>query len=151
MHPYNPQTELVEYCTRHNIIVQAYASLGGQDCGKKRWKALGGALVERPEVLGIAKKYEKTPAQVLLKWSSQKGYVVIPKSTNVDHLKENLEAVSDSWSLDNDDMTLLASIDKSSQGRGFSSLEDDNEEKGVIDDQTRLCWVRDPLKMLDFD
>mmetsp|Transcript_11579 Transcript_11579/g.17523 ORF Transcript_11579/g.17523 Transcript_11579/m.17523 type:complete len:314 (+) Transcript_11579:324-1265(+) len=151
LHPYNPQTELVDYCKEHNIVVQAYASLGGQDCGKKRWNVLGGRLVERSETLEIAKKHGKTPAQVLLKWSSQQGFVVIPKSTNVDHLKENFEAVAESWSLDDEDMTLLASINKSSAENGSSSVDNDTEEDEVINDQRRLCWVRDPLKMLDFD
>jgi diketogulonate reductase-like aldo/keto reductase len=40
-HPLYPQTELVEYCKKEGIVLQAYASLGGQDTGKKKWKELG--------------------------------------------------------------------------------------------------------------
>lgn len=139
LHPYNPQTELVEYCQKHGIVVEAYASLGGQDSGKKTWNILGGKLVERKEVCDIAEKYQKAPTQVLLKWASKRNIVVIPKSTNVAHLRENLDAVVDkSWSLDDGDMALLASISSSIQ------------DKEKIE-KTRLCWVRDPLKMLDFE
>eukprot|EP00980_Cylindrotheca_fusiformis_P030902 scaffold25611_cov122-Cylindrotheca_fusiformis.AAC.1 len=82
LHPYNPQTELVKYCHQHGIVVQAYASLGGQDSGKKTWKTLGGKLVEREEVKKIAEKHSKTEAQVLLRWATQQKFAVIPKSSN---------------------------------------------------------------------
>ncbi len=140
LHPYNPQTELVEYCKNHGIVVEAYASLGGQDSGKKTWNILGGKLVERKEVIDIATKYKKTTAQVLLKWAVQKGFIVIPKSTKVCHLKENFDAIADTtWILDDNDMIVMASIS--------SGLDEDDGMK----EKTRLCWVRDPLKMLDFD
>lgn len=104
-HPYNPQHELVEYCRKEGIVVQAYASLGGQDCGKKTWNVLGGKLVERKEVVDVAERHQRhrdhgrrmrmTPAQVLLRWATQQGFGVIPKSTNVDHMRMNLEAVAE--------------------------------------------------------
>lgn len=150
LHPYNPQTELVEYCRHHGIIVQAYASLGGQDCGKKRWNVLGGKLVERREVCDIANKHSKTAAQVLLKWATKQGHVVIPKSTCIDHMKENFDAVSDtSWHLDDEDMALIASIDQSKDIDEREST--DLTQTNQINELTRLCWVRDPLKMLDFE
>jgi len=140
LHPYNPQNELVQYCREEDIIVEAYASLGGQDSGKRKWSNLGGKLLERNEVHTIASKHNKTEAQVLLKWATQQGHVVIPKSTKQNHMKENLEAVSDMlWKLDDDDLKSLACLDQS------QVVEGDDVEK------TRLCWVRDPLKMLDFD
>jgi diketogulonate reductase-like aldo/keto reductase len=141
LHPYNPQTELVQYCQRHGIVVQAYASLGGQDSGKKTWKTLGGKLVERDEVKSIAQKYNKTEAQVLLRWAAQQQFGVIPKSSKVEHMHQNLQAVT-SWQgegLDASDLELLASLDLS------KSTDDDVKER------LRLCWVRDPLKMLEFD
>jgi len=137
LHPYNPQTELVEYCKVHGIVIEAYASLGGQDVGKKRWNELGGKLLDRIEVLDIAKKHGKNPAQILLKWAIQQGYIVIPKSTNIDHLRENLEIVDKTWALDDDDMKRMSTLN--------CSKDDTMKEK------SRLCWVRDPLKMLDFE
>jgi len=135
LHPFNPQTELVKYCKSHGIVVEAYASLGGQDSGKKTWRALGGPLLERKEVLDVGLKHKKTPAQVLLRWAMDQGHVVIPKSTRLDHMRENLSAISEGWKggLDDNDNTLLARLDQT----GMSDV--------------RLCWVRDPLKNLDFD
>ena len=157
LHPYNPQTELVAFCRKEGIAVQAYASLGGQDCGKKTWHALGGKLTEREEVKSIAGKYSKTPVQVLLRWATQQGIGVIPKSTNVNHMQMNLEAVSSNvqWDGDGDglsenDMELLNTLDQSYiKSSGDSDDCDHNIMK--VNEKARLCWVRDPLKMLDFE
>jgi diketogulonate reductase-like aldo/keto reductase len=129
------------------FVCIAYVSLGGQDCGKKRWNILGGKLTARTdEECKITRRYGKTEAQVLVKWASQQGYVVIPKSTNAKHLRENLDAAVDiSWILD-DDMSLLDSIDQSKK-----SFEENVHGVKAVNDLTRLCWVRDPLKMLEFE
>jgi diketogulonate reductase-like aldo/keto reductase len=176
LHPYNPQKELVAYCRTEGIVVQAYASLGGQDSGKKTWNILGGRLMEREEVKGIAAKYGKTPAQVLLRWATQQGFGVIPKSTNVEHMRMNLEAVSvkvcddfdvDSnsnsnanvenddeadravLSLSKEDMEILNGLDQSHIQSGDS--DEDGAQRMRANEKARLCWVRDPLKMLDFE
>lgn len=149
VHPYHPQTALIEYCKKEGITVQAYASLGGQDAGKKAWKVLGGRLLDREEVKQIAEKHKLTTAQVLLQWAAVQGFAVIPKSTKVNHMLENLEAVAacggenDSESpkrrLDDADMKLLKKLD----------LSQSKDEE--IRDRVRLCWVRDPLKLLEFE
>lgn len=137
-HPYKPQRDIVEYCRAEGIVIEAYASLGGQDSGKKTWNKLGGKLLERKEVLMVAKKHNKTPGQVLLRWAAQQGHIVIPKSSQKQHMLENLKAVADhEWDndgLDEEDMDKLNGLDQS-----------DSENRG------RLCWVRDPLKHLDFE
>ena len=151
LHPYNPQTQLVDYCTKEGIVIQAYASLGGQDSGKKAWNALGGKLLERDEVKTIANKYGKTPAQVLLRWATQQGFCVIPKSSNTHHLQQNLEAVSihnNNNSNNNDD-------GHDTNKKDFHLSSDDFQVLSTLDQSSspnsRLCWIRDPLKMLDFD
>ena len=150
-HEDNPQTELVEYCRREGIAVQAYASLGGQDAGKKSWSALGGRLLERSEVADVAVRRGVTPAQVLLRWATQRGFCVIPKSTDAGHMRMNLEAVAEGggFRLSREDMEAIDSLDQSridvpsSDGSGVSGSRPN--------EKARLCWVRDPLKMLDFD
>ena len=152
LHPYNPQTELVEYCRREGIAVQAYASLGGQDAGKKSWSALGGRLLERREVADVAERLGRTPAQVLLRWATQRGHCVIPKSTDADHMRMNLEAVSDGgggFRLSDEDMEAIGSLD---QSRVDAPSSDGTGVPGSRpNEKARLCWVRDPLKMLEFD
>jgi len=115
IHPYNPQTEIVEYCQKHGIVVQAYASLGGQDSGNKTWKSLGGKLIDREEIQIIANKHGKTGAQVLLRWAFQQKFSIIPKSTKIHHLRQNLEAISDSsWSgLDASDFDIIKTMNQS--------------------------------------
>lgn len=138
LHPYNTHEDLVDYCRKQNIVVKAYASLGGQDCGKKTWGRRGGKLSEREEVIRMAEKYGKTPSQILLRWATDKGHVCIPKTGNIQHMRENIAAVMGSeWpknGLDDSDWALLASLDQSK-----TDLE-----------KARLCWVRDPLRHLDF-
>jgi diketogulonate reductase-like aldo/keto reductase len=139
LHPYNPQTDIVEYCQKHSIVIEAYASLGGQDSGKKTWNKLGGKLADREEIRNIAEKHGKTPSQILLRWATQQGFAVIPKTGNANHMRENVAAVvKDGWKsgdLDADDMKQIAALD----------------QYETAEDKARLCWVRDPLRHLNFE
>jgi len=63
MHPYYNQKELREYCAAEGIVVQAYASLGGQDAGKKVLEPLGGPLMENITVITIAEGHGVSTAQ----------------------------------------------------------------------------------------
>ena len=60
------------YCKKHGIILQAYASLGGQDAGKQKLEQLGGPLLEHEAVLTAATHHSVSAAQVLLRWALQK-------------------------------------------------------------------------------
>lgn len=85
-HPTETPDELVEFCKENDLTVTAYSPLGeGRDLNIKR-------------VQELAIKYDKTPAQVILKWLLQKGFIVIPRSANKDHIKENFEVVN--WDLE---------------------------------------------------
>lgn len=81
-HPYYHQSELLEYCKKNNIVVQAYCSLGGTSAANM-------SLMNDPLVNNIAIKLGVTCAQILLKWALQQGVAVIPKSTNFERMKEN--------------------------------------------------------------
>ncbi len=88
--------ELLSFCKKHKIEVVAYSPLGH------------GTLLENPAVQEIAYKHGKSPAQVALRWLTQQGYVVIPKATREDLLKENL-AVFD-FDLDDVEMKSLSQL-----------------------------------------
>ena len=79
-HPFNPQEEVLEYCRRNDVLLTAYSPL-----------AHGGAM--RDHILTeLGNKYDKSPAQVALRWVTQQDDVVtIPKSTSAEHLAQNLE------------------------------------------------------------
>jgi diketogulonate reductase-like aldo/keto reductase len=72
MHRGSGCVECARYCKKHGIILQAYASLGGQDAGKTKLAPLGGPLLEHPAVLSAAAIHGVSAAQVLLRWALQK-------------------------------------------------------------------------------
>lgn len=67
-------------------------------------------LLENPEVLKIAGRLNKTPAQVLLKWILERGVAAIPKSTNPGRLRQNLEIFD--FCLTGEDMVVLKGLDE---------------------------------------
>ncbi|KAK2144236.1 hypothetical protein LSH36_776g02440 [Paralvinella palmiformis] len=100
-HPYLVQTELVDLCKQHNIHFQAYSSLGTTGNDK---------LLTDPVIKSVADRYSKTPAQVLLRWSVQQNIGVIPKSTNPDHIRENI-SISD-FELTEEEIGQLSGLNK---------------------------------------
>eukprot|EP00793_Prasinoderma_coloniale_P002428 PRCOL_00001909-RA len=95
MHPYYAQAELLEYCAREGIVLQAYASLGGQDASRAKMDSLGGDLLECDPAAAIAAKHAVTTAQVLLRWGLQRGAAVIPKTVSDERLAENAGALGE--------------------------------------------------------
>ncbi|XP_015590066.1 NADPH-dependent aldo-keto reductase, chloroplastic isoform X3 [Cephus cinctus] len=81
-HPHYSQKELIDFCKREGIHVQAYSSLGTSDPT---------ALLKDPVVYSIASDINVSPARVLLKWAVQQGIGIIPKAVNKKHIKENVE------------------------------------------------------------
>jgi len=77
--PFLTQQEVVTYCRRQKIQVEAYSPL-------TRGRRLDDAAVRR-----VATKYKKTPAQVLIRWSLQHDFVAIPKSARPERIRENAE------------------------------------------------------------
>eukprot|EP00475_Leptophrys_vorax_P041743 TRINITY_DN78790_c0_g1_i1.p1 TRINITY_DN78790_c0_g1~~TRINITY_DN78790_c0_g1_i1.p1 ORF type:complete len:296 (-),score=79.27 TRINITY_DN78790_c0_g1_i1:42-929(-) len=98
LHPMLPNTELVEYCRGKGIVVQAYSSLGQGES----------ALLTNSEVLEIASKIGKSPAQVLLKWALLKQYLVIPKTVSLSRMIENRELLD--WELPEQDVLRLDNL-----------------------------------------
>ncbi|MGQ8873731.1 aldo/keto reductase [Paenibacillus sp. TSA_86.1] len=79
LHPLLTQTELREYCSKHEIQIEAWSPLGQ------------GNLMEHPLLQDIAAKYGKSPAQVILRWDLQNGIVTIPKSVTPERIHANTE------------------------------------------------------------
>ncbi|KAK6854287.1 Aldo/keto reductase [Apiospora arundinis] len=94
LHPYLPQTELVEFSKRHGILVMAHQPLGGRPVGVVRAHEGQPRPIEDIELLGIATKLNRSPAQVCLSWAVQRGIPVVPKSINESRMRENLDLSS---------------------------------------------------------
>ncbi|SHE90437.1 Aldo/keto reductase [Seinonella peptonophila] len=78
-HPYLTQTELRAYCEQHQIQFEAWSPL------------MQGNFLKDETILSIADKYQRTPAQILLRWDLQHNVVTIPKSVREDRIKENTQ------------------------------------------------------------
>jgi diketogulonate reductase-like aldo/keto reductase len=81
-HPYLPEWELLNYCKKNGIVLQAFASLGHSSEPN---------LLEDPIVVAIAKRVNKTPAQVLLAWAIQRGTALLTTSKNPSRIRENFD------------------------------------------------------------
>uniref|UniRef100_A0A914WK48 NADP-dependent oxidoreductase domain-containing protein n=1 Tax=Plectus sambesii TaxID=2011161 RepID=A0A914WK48_9BILA len=108
LHPYFQQTKLVNFCKEKGIEVTAYSPLGSMTAPfRKEGQA---NLLEDPVILEIAKHHNKSPAQVAIRWSIQRGLIVIPKSTNEHRIKENFDVFD--FELSKDEMAKMAGIDR---------------------------------------
>lgn len=111
LHPYLQQTELVRLAKNEGIQVTGYSTFGPQgfleldmDRAKKATP-----LMEHDVFTSLAQKHKKTPAQILLRWATQRGIAVIPKSTTPDFMSENLACTS--FELEQAEMDKIARLD----------------------------------------
>lgn len=77
--PFLYQRELLEFCQKHHIQLEAYAPL------------VKASLMDNPVLVEMAHKYGKTPAQILIRWPLQHDVIVIPKSSNPKRIEENAD------------------------------------------------------------
>ncbi|KAF5276032.1 hypothetical protein FQA39_LY00828 [Lamprigera yunnana] len=102
-HPYFNQEKLIDFCKSKNIEIIAYSPFGSPGRFQNRMK-----LLEDDRLKKIANKYNKTPAQIALRWQIQKNVVVIPKSINKSRLRENFDIFNFTLSLE--DMSVIDSF-----------------------------------------
>jgi diketogulonate reductase-like aldo/keto reductase len=98
LHVFLQQPELVEYCRKHDIIIEAYSPLAHA------------REMSEPVIVEIAKKYGKTYAQVMLRWCVQQGFVVLPKSVTPERVQQNIDIFD--FELGPEDMQKLAALDR---------------------------------------
>lgn len=99
-HSYYPQTELKSYLEQFGTVIMAWYPLGHGDK----------ALMEEPVFTELAKKYGKTNAQIILRWHTQVGNIVIPGSKNEEHIKDNINIFD--ITLTEEEIAKIAAIDK---------------------------------------
>ncbi|EAA32363.1 hypothetical protein GE21DRAFT_7652 [Neurospora crassa] len=97
-HPFNTQPEIRAACEKYGIVIEAYAPLAR------------GMRMKHPVLTAVAKKYGVTPAQVLVRWSVQHGFVTLPKSTKKERLVENADVGR--FELAEEDMEKLDGLDE---------------------------------------
>ena len=95
--PFHYRRELIEACNRHGIAVEAYSPL------------TTGRHLEDPTIAEAARKHGRTPAQVMLRWALQRGFVVIPKSVHRERIVENAQIFD--FELSSADVAALDALD----------------------------------------
>src|SRR3954466_5890189 len=81
-HPYLPEWELLNYCKKNGIVLQAFAALGHSSEPR---------LLDDPVITAVAARVKKTPAQVLLAWAIQRGTALLTTSKTPRRIKENFD------------------------------------------------------------
>ena len=99
-HPYYTQKELRRTLDKYGIRLMSWYPLGHGDP----------SLINEPVFASLGRKYGKTPAQVILRWHIQMGFVVIPGSRNVDHIRDNLNILD--FRLTDEEMKQIAELDR---------------------------------------
>ncbi|KAJ7747235.1 NADP-dependent oxidoreductase domain-containing protein [Mycena metata] len=122
IHPYLVQTELVEYCQKKGIVVEAYTPTGRE------------VVRDDPVIVALAAKYKATTTQVILAWHLARGIVAIPGSTNVERQKQNLDLPT----LSAEDVASITALDRGQ--RVLARLMPDNTLIGWSAE--RLGWEK---------
>lgn len=102
-HPNLNQHKLIEFSNARNVTTVAFSPLGRPSNADGR-----NIAINHPKVLEIAQKHNKNPGQIVLRFSYQNGGVIIPKSTNKERLRGNIDIFD--FNLDADDMANLNSL-----------------------------------------
>jgi diketogulonate reductase-like aldo/keto reductase len=98
LHPLLQQKDTRAACDEHGIVVESYSPL-----------MQAGEALEHPVIAKLAKSYGKTPAQVILRWHVQNGFIVIPKSVKPERIQENFDLFD--FELTSEDMQQIETMD----------------------------------------
>ena len=118
LHPWSQKEELVDYLRATGIAPIAYSSLvplstwraaEGHDSAKTGEMHAASESADSP-FAAMARKYGVSEAQVLLRWGVQQGYAVLPKSTNPERVRQNIDLFT--FALDDEDMVAIAGMDR---------------------------------------
>ena len=101
-HIYYQNTELQEYVKQYGIIIESWYPFGGRGHTDENFN--------NETIIKIAKKYNKTSAQIILRWQLQAGYIAIPGSKNPNHIKENISIFD--FELSDEDMKQIYNINE---------------------------------------
>jgi diketogulonate reductase-like aldo/keto reductase len=111
VHPYFQQRDVQVLGAEHDILTQAWSPIGGITFYRDGQHS---STLEDPVIGDIAKAYDKTPAQVMLRWHLQRGRSVIPKSTNPARIAENIDVFD--FELSTEELAAIDALDTGKRG-----------------------------------
>jgi D-xylose reductase len=109
-HPYLVQEKLMRYCRQEALAVTAFSPLGAGSYVPLGMATERDSVLEEPLIQDLASQHGKTAAQIVLRWGVQRGTAVIPKTSRLERLKENL-AVFD-FALTDEQMQAITALDR---------------------------------------
>lgn len=120
LHPWWPNEDIVTYCRANDIAIMGYSPLGK------------GKFLNDPYLRELSQRYGKTPAQILLRWSVQNGFITIPKTTSgIERLKENMTIFD--FTLSDEDMKGLSEHGKKNpQNTGWDPTKNRQDQYGPL-------------------
>jgi diketogulonate reductase-like aldo/keto reductase len=98
VHPFNTRTDITSWCRAHNIVIEAYAPL------------VRARRMDHPTIASLAEKYSCTPAQLLIRWSLQNGFVTLPKSRTKSRIIANAQI--EDFEIRKEDVEAMAGLDE---------------------------------------
>lgn len=126
VHPFLPQTRLIDFCHAHNILVTCYCPIARPGPASDKVPT---NINANETIVSIAKKYNKTPTQIVLRWGLQRSGIdsytgaertydnvaVIPKATSKEHITENISIFD--FTLSAEDVRTLSSLSLGTDAR----------------------------------
>lgn len=109
-HPYLTQEKLMRFCREEDIAVTAFSPLGALSYLELGMAQTSESVLEQPNVQEIAKRVNRTPAQVVLRWGVQRGNAIIPKTSKPERLLENAGLFD--FELNDEEMASIAALNR---------------------------------------
>ena len=98
VHPFNTRMNITSFCEKNGILIEAYAPLA---------RAL---RFKHPALVSLSKKYSCTPAQLMIRWSLQHGFIPLPKSVTKERIEANGQISH--FEIDDVDMKMMDALDE---------------------------------------
>ncbi len=109
-HPYLVQEKLHRYCQQEQIAYTAFSPLGAGSYVPLGMAEASDSVLEQPIIQEIASRHAKSPAQIVLRWGVQRGTAVIPKTSRVERLRENISLYD--FRLSDQEMSHINGLDR---------------------------------------
>ncbi|MCF6514650.1 aldo/keto reductase [Lactobacillus sp. S2-2] len=118
-HPLEQETDIKNFCDQNDIQLEAWSPLGG------------GEVLNNPQITNLAEKYNKSTAQIILRWDMQRKIIAIPKSTHEKYIQQNTDIYD--FELSNEDVQLINNLDLEKRSLWYGNFAWNGNPDGIKD------------------